>query len=129
MRAEVTADNTSSRVSWQWSYQRQLDLLTVRYRPDGGSQMMYMIATTVVTTAITNVTLPNLQCSTKYTIWVYYDLSGTGHTSVSRLVSLPARGTCMHYLFKLSLIEFTVVNTVYHSMQPLRLPLMSLLRS
>ena len=91
VRAEVTADNTSIKVSWEWSCQSVLDLLRVRYQPEGGSLMMH----TVNNTTSTSATLSNLQCNTKYTIWVYYVKSGTGHTSVSRMVSLPARGVCM----------------------------------
>ena len=63
VRAEVTADNTSIRVSWQWSCQGVLDLVRVDYQPEGGSPMMY----TVDITAATSVTLTNLQCNTIYT--------------------------------------------------------------
>ena len=91
MRAEVTADNASIKVSWELSCQSVLDLLRVRYRPEGGSKMIH----TVDNTTSTSATLPNLQCNTKYTILIYYVESGTGHTSVSRMVSLPVRGMCM----------------------------------
>ena len=37
VRAEATADNTSIRVSWQWSCQGVLDLVRVDYQPEGGS--------------------------------------------------------------------------------------------
>ena len=40
VRAEATADNTSIRVSWQWSPQFVsgcVDLIRVGYQPDGGS--------------------------------------------------------------------------------------------
>ena len=84
VRAEVTADNTTIRVSWQWSCQGVLDLVRVHYRPEGGSPMMY----TVDITAATSATLTNLQCNTIYTIWIQ---NGTG-TSVSRMVYLLARG-------------------------------------
>ena len=93
VRAEVTTDNTSIRVSWQWSCQGVLDLVRVRYQPERGSLMVYTVDHTTVTSAI----LPNLQCNTKYTIWVYYVHSGTGRTSVSRVVSLPARGMYMTF--------------------------------
>ena len=119
--AEATADNTSIRVSWQWSCQGALDLVTVRYRPERGSQMMYAVNNTTSTSA----TLPNLQCDTKYTVWIYYR-RGTGHTSVSRMVYLPARGMCIKFSCDF-LIAFTVVNTVLP--QPLPLPLMSLFSS
>ena len=95
MRTEVTADNTSIRVSWQWSRQGVLmcaDLVRVHYQPEGGSLMMYTVNNTTATSA----TLPNLpgkkksrlipagasggnvqgstvclccQCDTEYTIW------------------------------------------------------------
>ena len=84
VRAEVTADNTSIRVSWQWSCECALDLVRVDYQPEGGSPMMY----TVDITAATSATLTNLQCNTIYTIWIQ---NGTG-TSVSRMVYLLARG-------------------------------------
>ena len=99
MRAEVTADNTSIRVSWKWSCQGTPDLVRVRYRPEGGSLMMYTVNNTTSTVA----TLPNLHCDTKYTIWVNYVQSGTGHTSVSRMVTIPARGMCMTLLCDFSL--------------------------
>ena len=104
MRAEVTAENTSIRVSWEWLCQSVLDLVRVDYRPEGGSLMMYAVDNTTTTSA----TLPNLQCNTKYTVQVYVEASRTDITSPSRTVSLPARG--MHLLFNL-LIQFTVV---YH---------------
>ena len=92
VRAEATADNTSIRVSWEWSCQGVLmcvDHVRVDYQPEGGSLMMYTVDNTTVTSA----TLPNLQCNTKYTIWVYYtEGRRTGKRSASRVVSLPARG-------------------------------------
>ena len=95
MRAEVTADNTSIRVSWQWSSGGLLmcvNLVQVHYQPEGDSLMMY----TVNNTAATSATLPNLQCNTKYTIWVYARGAQTGKTSVSRMFFLPARGMIVH---------------------------------
>ena len=94
VRAEATTDNTSIRVSWQWSCQDVLDLVRVDYQPEGDSLMMY---TADSTTATTNATLPNLQCSTKYTIWIYYVQSGMGTKSVPRMVCLPARGVCIMF--------------------------------
>ena len=114
MRAEVTADNTSIRVSWQWSRQGVLmcvNLVTVHYQPEGGSLMMYTVDNTTATSA----TLPSLQCDTEYTIWVYAEGGGLGQSSVSRMVFLPTRGTkytihtCMHVMF--SVTVFTVVCT------------------
>ena len=90
VRVEVTADNTSIRVSWEWSLQGVpmcIDRVKVRYQPEGGSLMMYTVDNTTVTSA----TLSNLQCNTKYTIWVYAE-DRTGKTSLPRMVSLPARG-------------------------------------
>ena len=85
LRAEATADNTSIRVSWQWSCQDILDLVRVHYQPEGGSLMMYTVDNTTATSA----TLPNLQCNTKYTVWVHSQIN---KTSVSKRVYLPARG-------------------------------------
>ena len=70
VRAEVSADNTSIRVSWEWSRQGVpmcVDLVRVHYQPEGGSLMMYIVDNTTATSA----TLLNLQCNTKYTVWVY----------------------------------------------------------
>ena len=108
VRAEVTADNTSIRVSWEWSCQGVLDHVRVDYRPKGDSLKMYTVGNTTATSA----TLPNLQCNTKYTIWVYVASGShmTGNMSVSRTVSLPARGTYIMY------VKFTVLyNTLYYS--------------
>ena len=89
VRAEVTADNTSIRVSWEWSCWGALDLVRVHYQPEGGSLMMYTVDNTTATSA----TLPSLQCDTEYTIWVYAEGGGLGQSSVSRMVFLPTRGT------------------------------------
>ena len=97
MRGEVTADNTSIRVSWQWSSD---DLpmcvgnVRVHYQPERESVMSYTVDSTTATSAI----LPNLQCSTMYTIWVHAYVRGgqTGKTSLFRIVSLPARGMTVH---------------------------------
>ena len=91
VRAEVTADNTSIRVSWQWSCQGVLDLVRVHYQLEGGSLMMYTMDNATSTSA----TLSNLQCNTEYTISVYASSGGINKTSASRLVSLPSRGMCM----------------------------------
>ena len=93
VRAEVTADNTSIRVSWEWLCPGVLDLVRVHYKPVGGSLMMYTVDNTTATSA----TLTNLQCNTKYTIWIYFVQSGMVKTSVSRMVSLPAKGMCMTF--------------------------------
>ena len=108
MRAEVTADNASIRVSWEWSCQGVPDNVTVDYRPEGGSLMMYTVGNTTATSA----TLANLQCNTKYTVWVYVASGShmTGNMSAPRMVSLPARGTYIMY------VKFTVLyNTLYYS--------------
>ena len=91
VRAEVTAENTSIRVSWEWSCQAvpmYVNLVKVNYQPEGGSLMMY----TVGNTAATSATLPNLQCDTKYTILVRAIGGQINRTSVPRMVYLPARG-------------------------------------
>ena len=57
-------------VSWEWPCQGLplcVDLVRVDYQPEGGSLMMYTIDNTTATSG----TLPNLQCNTEYTIWVY----------------------------------------------------------
>ena len=91
MRAEVTADNTSIRVYWEWSRQGVLmcvDLVRVHYQPEGGSQMMYTVNNTTATSA----TLPNLKCNTKYTVLVHARGGPNNTRSVPRMVNLPARG-------------------------------------
>ena len=92
VRAEPIADNASIRVSWQWfaGVLACVDLVTVRYQPEGGSLMMYTVDNTP--TDATSVTLPNLQCNTEYTIWVYARHGHFDRTSVSRMVFLPTRG-------------------------------------
>ena len=110
VRAEVTADNTSIRVSWEWSRQGVLmcvDLVRVHYQPEGGSLMMY----TVDNTTATSVTLPNLQCNTKYTIWVHAR-GGLNDRSVSILAFLPARGM----MSVMSSIQYTIVSITLPSL-------------
>ena len=105
VRAEVTADNTSIRVSWQWLCQgvpMYINLVRVFYQPEGGSLMMHTVRSTTATSA----TLPNLQCDTKYTIWVQARGGQINRTSTPRMVSLPARG--MYILCK-PFIQFTVI--------------------
>ena len=65
-----------------------LELIRVDYRSEGGSLMMYTVGNTTATSA----TLSNLQCNTKYTVWVHVRGSQINKTSASRMVSLPARG-------------------------------------
>ena len=87
VNTEVSADNTSIRVSWEWSCQAvpmYINRVRVDYQPEGGSVMMH----TVGSTAATNATLPNLQCNKEYTIWVHV-------ISAPRMVSLPSRGMYM----------------------------------
>ena len=93
VRAEATADNASIRVSWEWSCQgvpMYINSVRVHYQPEGGSLMMYTVDNTTATSA----TLLNLQCNTKYTIWVHAEGGQFNGTSVLRMVSLPARGMC-----------------------------------
>jgi len=102
VRAEATADNTSIRVSWQWLCKNlltYLDLVQVRYKPEGGSLMVYTVGnTTVGNTTATSAFLSNLQCNTKYNITVYVESGSnkTGNTSVPMMISLPARGMYTH---------------------------------
>jgi len=65
-----------------------VDLVRVHYQHEGGSLMMY----TVDNTTVTSVTLPYLQCNTKYTIWVHARGGQIDKTSITIVVSLPARG-------------------------------------
>ena len=69
-----------------------VDLVRVHYQPEGGSLMMYTVDNTTATSA----TLPNLQCNTKYTIWVHASGGLNGATSDPIRTSLPARGR--HFL-------------------------------
>ena len=57
--------------------------------------MMYTVDTTTVTSS-TSATLADLLCNRKYTVWVYAEGEQTGRRSVSRIVSLPARGIHFH---------------------------------
>ena len=61
---------------------------------------------TVGNTTATSATLPNLQCNTKYTIWVYAKGGQINRTSTPRMVSLPAKGM---YMSPCIFIQFTVV--------------------
>ena len=111
VRAEATADNTSIRVSWEWSPQGVLtcvDYVTVHYQPEGGSLMMYTVGNTTATSAI----LSNLLCNTKYTIWVHARGGLNDTRSVSILASLPARGI----MCVMSSIQFTVVSITLPSL-------------
>ena len=91
VRAEVTADNISIRVTWEWSCQgvpMYINRVRVHYQPEGGSLMMH----TVGSITATSVTLPSLQCNTEYTVWVYARGGQINTTSTPRMASLPARG-------------------------------------
>ena len=94
VRAEVTADNTSIRVSWEWSCQgmpMHINLVRVDYQSEGGFLMMYTVGNRTATSA----TLPNLQCNTKYTVWVRAKGGQINRTSTLRMVSLSAKGMYM----------------------------------
>ena len=120
--AEATADNTSIRVSWEWLCQgmpTHINLVRVDYQPEGGSLMTH----TVGNRSATSATLPNLQCNTKYTIWVHAKGGQINRTSTPRMVSLPARGM---YMLRCIFIQFIVVCNAT-SPQPHPLSLMSLL--
>ena len=117
MRAEVTADNTSIRVSWEWSHDGVpmcVDRVRVHYQPEGGSLMMYTVDNATATSA----TLPNLQCSTEYTIWVHAGGGLNDTRSVPRMVSLPARGTCTSYVTYLYIHSAQSRDCVAHSQNP-----------
>ena len=125
VRAEATADNTSIRVLWKWLCQGMplhINLVRVHYQPEGGSLMMYTVNSTTATSA----TLPNLQCNTKYTIWVYARGGQINRTSVPRMVSLPARGM---YIIPILFCSLLYNRLYYISSQTLPLLLRSLLRS
>ena len=91
MRAEATTDNASITVLWEWSPQGVVVCVNdvrVHYRPEGGSLMIYKLYNTTATSA----TLPNLQCNTKYTVWVHARGVLNGKRSDPIITSLPARG-------------------------------------
>ena len=71
-----------------------------------------MVYTVGNTTTVTSATLPNLQCNTNYTIWVYVESGRNKPRNMSspRMVSLPAKG--MYKLYVNPFILFTIVNTV-----------------
>ena len=105
VRAEATADNTSIRVSWQWLCQgmpMHINLVRVHYQPEGGSLMMYTVDNRTATSA----TLPNLQCNTKYIIWVRAKGGQINRTSSPRMVSLSAKG---RHISRCIFIQFIVV--------------------
>ena len=108
VRAEVTADNTSIRVSWQWSRKGVpmcVDLVRVHYGPEGGSLMMYTVGST---TTATSVTLPNLQCNTEYMISIHASGGSKDTRSAPRMVYIPARGTHVQ--------RYTLMQLVYYSL-------------
>ena len=98
-----------------------VDLVRVDYRPEGGSLMMYTVNSTTATSA----TLPNLQCNTKYTVWVHVESGSymTGNMSAPRMVSLATRGTHVMYM-TFHMIYYTLQHSVL--IQPLPLLLMLL---
>jgi len=65
-----------------------LDSVRVDYQPEGGSLMMYPVDSATAT----NAALSNLQCNTQYTISVYAEGGRFGKRSITRVVTLPARG-------------------------------------
>ena len=111
MRAEATADNTSIRVSWEWSPQGVLGNVRVHYQPEGGSLMMHAVDNTTAT----NATLPNLQCNTKYSIWVYARGGQINRTSSPSIVSLQARGM---YIIPILCIVYCIHSRLYHISPP-----------
>ena len=85
-----------------------INLVRVDYQSEGGSLMMYTVDKKTATSA----TLPNLQCNTKYTIWVYASGGQINRTSVPRMISLPARG--MYIIPILFVVYFIIGYTIYH---------------
>ena len=81
-----------------------VDHVRVDYQPERGSLMMYTVDNTTATSA----TLPNLQCNTKYTIWVHTNGGQTHKTSVSRMVSIPARGRHL----QCNILQFCICSTI-----------------
>ena len=121
VKAEVTADNTSIRVLWEWPCQGLplcFDLVRVDYQPEGGSLMMYTVNNTTATSA----TLPSLQCNTEYTIWVYARSGLNDKRSTPMMVSLPTRGV-------LQKVENYSVLPKFTPLQSLPLPLRSVSES
>ena len=126
VRAEVTADNTSIRVSWKWLCQGMpmyINHIGVDYQPEGGSLMMYTVNNTTqqpVPPCTTSSATQSILCGFRL--------------EVVRLIEqippewfLYQQEVCIHVIY--TFIQFTVVcNTIYH-LQLLPLPLMSLLRS
>jgi len=87
---EVTADNTSIGVLWEWLRQDLLlclDSARVDYQPEGGS-LMYAVDNATATSA----TLSNLQCNTQYFITVRATGGVLTKSSTTSVVSVPARG-------------------------------------
>jgi len=98
---EVTADNTSIKVSWEWSCQGvPMYRVRIHYQPERGSLMMYTVGSTTATSA----TLLNLQCNTEYTVWVQARGGQINRANTPRMVSLPARGMCMLFTPSYSLL-------------------------
>ena len=92
VRVVATRDNTSIRVSWNWrGVPMCASNVRIDYRPEGGPLMMYTVSNTPIA-ATNSVIFPNLQCNTKYTIWVHASGGPTNRTSDSRMFFLPARG-------------------------------------
>ena len=115
MRAEVTADNTSIRVLWEWSGQDVLmclDSVIIHYTPKGGSPMMYTVDNATATSA----TLPNLPCNTRYTISVVAVVGTTGMRSLATVVSLPARGiVVLQPQYRISYTLYFIPSSPSHS--------------
>ena len=100
---EVTAENTSIKVSWEWSCQgvpMDINHVRVHYQPEGGSLMNYTVGSTTATSA----TLFNLQCNTEYTVWVQARGGQINRANTPRMVSLPARGMYKLFTFSYSLL-------------------------
>ena len=80
-----------------------VDLVRVHYQPEGGSPMMYTVGSTTV---VTGATLPNLQCSKEYSIWVYARGGLNDARSTPKMIYLPARGSYMNSSLSYILLQF-----------------------
>ena len=90
VRAEVTADNAVSECHGSGHLRVCLCVLTLlELTTDLREALMHADDIyTVDSTTVTSATLPNLQCNTKYTTWVYASSGQIDSTSSPRMVSL-----------------------------------------
>ena len=110
MRAEVTADNTSIRVSWQWSCRGELDIVMVDYQPEGGDEASLQLSDPAATEA----TLTGLKNNRCYTITVVATAGEHRRESVARTVYLPLQGIQI----RLQIVPYIPSATRYDIMKP-----------